>query len=461
MNAIVKRCLYAKFRPTRIRIIVFAYILLLLFILWMKWLGKYQPPDLSRILSSWSATLFFIQYLLVFIGGFFLSSQELYEEKLQNTFIFFHSLPLTPIEKLKGMIIGSNLTNLLLILITGLISGISGIISGISLKGIIATYIILIPGMLLSSLLGLLYGLISTKVSKPSTILILFIILAPFLFPFSHLGFLENPFILLFPFFYYPLCFVNREIMLPTISFFGLKLWLPIYAGFMYLYFAYWVACASIRKIENEEFFLLSPKEAIVFLLLTELIFAGFMWDTYSSSLDKLISFKGLTILSLFFTLLITSLFVKDYKAYFLTLSEKKKFDLLSPLFLGVLFWIYLFLLSLLSFWIPFRELSFNNLLLYFTRLGLFLALFISVIEFFAIGLKKSGKIWGFLVVIILCVAPLILFGISDNIIFMAAVPGGDFLNITGFIYPSLGIAIFRLFLIKRRKEIIKMRINT
>lgn len=480
MNAIVKRCLYAKFRPSRITAIVCAYLVFLLFILWIKWLGV-RPLDFSEVFRVWSLTLFFIQYLLVFVGGFFLTAGEVYKERLQKSIVFFESLPLRPWEKLKGMVLGSNLTNFLLILITTPLAVISGLVGGINLYNIIATYMILIPSIILVSLIGFLITLSSARLYRPSLLFVLFVIFIINLWisDYHHTYYKDipiAPLYLLFPTSYYGMLF-NSEV--ETISLFGWKWWIPLYGVFMYSYFGYWFALALLRKIRNEESSPLSLKQSIIFFFLSEFIFTGFMWDSYIYNGDLIIgSFQGLTLFNLFFALFVVSFFVKNYKTFLISLGESdgKKASILHrmhrfPFFLGLIFWIYVFLLSIPSFWL-FKKVPLSYFLLYFLRMGLFLFLFIAVIEFCAIILKERGKVLGWIIVGILYIAPMILAVAANepySTIFFSYLSPLDIYStsfedyeirniILSFVYIIGGIAIFKILYLYRRKKLLEIR---
>ncbi|HAV43659.1 TPA: hypothetical protein DCX15_06600 [bacterium] len=489
MNAIVKRCLYAKFRPSRITAIVCAYVAFLLFILYIiytAWLGgRSLHPSLHPskvVFERWSTILFSIQYLLVFLGGFSLTAQEVYKERLQKSIVFFESLPLRPGEKLRGMILGSNLTNLLLILITIPLAVISGLVGGINPYNIIATYMILIPGIILVSLIGFVGTLSAGRLYRPSLFLFIFVMLIGPCTRYTwlmHRNIPMDPFSLLFPAFYYGMLFNGEACNIYTISFFGWKWWVPLYGAFMYLYLGYWSALASIRKIKSEESPPLSLKQSVIFFFLSELIFTGFMWDTYAyGGRSAINSFLSLNLFNLFFALFVVSFFVKDYKTFLVSLGEsnKKKVSILHyihryPLLLGLIFWVYVFLLSIPSFWL-FGELQLHHFLLYFLRMGLFLSLFIAVIELCAIILKERGKILGWIIVVVLCIVPLVLGVANENysVFFLSLSPAGIFSTSLrdikdtiesidlSFVYIVGGIVIFKILSLYRRKKLLKIR---
>lgn len=454
MNAIIKRCFYIKFRPGRIIPITCAYILLLLFILWTTWLSEY-PKDIPRIFERWAHALLFIQYLLVFIGGLILPAHELYQERMQNTSIFFTSLPLTAKEKLKGMIIGGNLTNLLFLLITIPLTVISGLVGGIGLHNIIATHIILGPGMLFASLLGFLITLTSSKNYSPVTLVILFIIMGPFSTSFGQ----SNPFLFLSPITYYHLSFIDQEALTAT-SFFNV-----VCGAFIYLYFSYWLSIACLRKLEDEESSLLSLKQSVIFFFLTTFIFSGFMWESYADNNKEWgkTAFHQFNLFWAFLGLIIASSFVKGYKAYLAALGRPKRFNIGEhPCLLAIIFCGWLFFLSILSFWMPFKGLPFFHLFLYFLRLGLFLVFFITVMEFCAISQKGDGKgiSWG--VVIIVCIAPLILGGVSQSPELFASASPLEMVKIEdmglGCVYAIAGLVISKILFWTRRKKLMEIR---
>lgn len=463
-NPIIRRFYFSQFRPGQLWVFGTLYagmVLLLLFIntsVYRYGEGYSTLMDLYRGLFLQFAVLeVFLLWLLCPANCSNVVSREIADK----SFDFFRMLPLSAARKTVGIVVGRNLFTLLLSVVNLLIClacAIAGQLSGAFILQMLA---LLLASAAALNLTALMFGVISFRKSKATSIPVLLVI---GLFAFGPIvGFIMDA--------------VHEEkVETLTAHFFWFEMPLLYVISLCVLYVAVWAYIGTVRRFTFEYESLFSRSGAAVFLLSFLILLMGLFYKTFyieeNTSPDS--ALRAFWLIGLLPVWVIPVLAVRSFDKY-LEISRRVSQGLFSRLALGsnlatglILFAIWLAFGGAVCLSTHCIEIEF----ICFAGMALsFFLVILAMLETHTLLVAKNEKI-GFLIgflAVLYCFLPLILDGIFELEIFSMLSPLQmlGFLDMHGHRAESMApplalnailLGLFSIPIIKRYRDLIAIR---
>jgi len=256
-----------------------------------------------------------IEYLMYFYIAAYFSAHSIAQEKEKGTFDF---LRLSIIDKkvlAVGKLFGAPIFLSFLILVSLPFVFFFAYLGQIPLINLFTVNLnLLIYGIFFHTL-----GLFCAIVAEKSTSANALALALPVIFTFNTLAFsvrTSNPFYVLFS------TLRKTPGESPLTIFYGFNVYSFLVMGGVIVYLTAWCLLALIRKLESENNKILSKRQSLFFLLFSELILLGFLWDRLVSGVPEVLLI--FYIISLVLVILLIAVLNTSREDYFIYLNKLK-----------------------------------------------------------------------------------------------------------------------------------------
>ncbi len=264
-NPLVHRYWFSAFRPPKLQLSVIMYVILLalgVFINVMLWQRDLAYGSQSDCFRGIFVQLILFQILLWWIVGGCLSSSAFKDEVLAKTHDFFRLLPLTPFQKMTGVIVGKNLQPLLFGLCNLPFLFFFGCGSGVPVSFQIQLVFFILSATVFFHTVPFLTSMSPAAPKEGSSLFVFLIVII--------IGVLATIRIVIQG----VIEFVDDP---KYVTFFTLRIPLLIFLGLQAWYWGIWAALGILRRFKWEYEPLMTLKAGIVFYIGYEVILIGLM----------------------------------------------------------------------------------------------------------------------------------------------------------------------------------------
>lgn len=405
-NALAGRYAFSQLRPRNLGIALGIYGCIVIVMAMVLYVVGSLPWRENRFdFKAFYGGLLVLQVILLWGLCMYLSSSIVSDEIAEKSIDFFRLLPLTPHERIIGLLVGRNLSLLVLGSINGVLVFFSGLLGGVSIVTLLQTGVLIVAGSCALMLAGLLLSV--AQVKKRSRLgSIGFVVVCVYLLP--DLFWFVGPWARLVP----------SEMQR---SFCGFSVPLLPLASAVIIYFAVWIYVGLARRFRNERSPLFSPSGAVGFMIGFVFLLIGLFWPPFQNGHDNsyfdlwifLIHILVLPLLSLAFAS------SRSYDHYAESVAAQDPAPRLwsmnsnlAPSILNLMIWIgvagfsltlhqgltFWYVLAMASFWIVLlllieAILMSEPLTAYVKRLGVFLALMYIILPPLLAGLLTEDAL--------------------------------------------------------------------
>jgi len=238
---------------------------------------------------------FWLQALMVAVGGGIACINNIYREKEQNTFDYQRVTRLTPLELTLGKLFGAPVFTYFVFLCLMPLAIFGAVLGKLRISNLLAAYVVLLIGSLTVHMLALLFSLLTVRGAHTGAILLLLALVWGTSFSANNLQFFQiGP---LGPF--YSVQLLRQEnwggqvadayrVTRSTDVFFGHQIHhLPVFLAVDVL-FAGWFLLALVRNIKRDQndYEIYSPVQSLAFALFLNLLFVAFMQWRVATAID-------------------------------------------------------------------------------------------------------------------------------------------------------------------------------
>lgn len=271
-NALAGRYAFSQLRPRNLGIAIGIYgCTVIVMAMVLSVVGSLPWRETRFDFKAFYGGLLVLQVILLWGLCMYLSSSIVSDEIAEKSIDFFRLLPVTPHERIIGLLVGRNLLLLLLGLINGVLVFFSGLLGGVSIFTLAQTGLLIVAGSCALMLAGLLSSV--AQVKKRSRLgSIGFVVVCVYLLP--DLFWFVGPWASLVP----------SEMQR---SFYGFSVPLLPLASAVIIYFAVWFYVGLVRRFLNERSPLFSPSGAVGFMVGFVFLLIGFIWPQFENRHDS------------------------------------------------------------------------------------------------------------------------------------------------------------------------------
>jgi hypothetical protein len=300
-NPLIQRYRFSAFRPQKLQVFIIMYAILLALVVFINctlWSRKLAYDSGADCFQGIFLQLSLFQVFLWWGVGGYLASTAFKEELLAKTHDFFRLLPLSPLQKMTGVLVGKNLLplvfgvcNLVFLFFFGCRGGLP-----LSLQAQVVFFILSMAVFLL--LLGFLFSM-KPNIQKGNPSLLLLILVVIFVVP-SLLGGLIGGF--------HELTRKSYEV-----EFFTLRIPILVFLSLQAWYWGIWAGLGILRRFKREYEPLMTLKSGVLFYIGYEIILVGLMVPQWEKSQAFLYTFW---LLSLVPAIFIPTGMIREFNQY-------------------------------------------------------------------------------------------------------------------------------------------------